>query len=146
MKSPPKEHAIYTHTFKVSEKDLDGNGHVNNVVYVQWMQDVAIKHFHSSGGSKAIDGMNATWVARSHTIEYLKPAKEGDKVIANTWVTNFRRVRSTRRYRFLRDSDGAILAEGKTDWVFVDEESGKPRRIPEEIIEILPPHNTEPPA
>jgi acyl-CoA thioester hydrolase len=55
-----------------------------------------------------------------------------------TWVVNFRRVRSLRRYRFLRASDGVLLARGETDWVFVDAASGRPRKIPDEIVGLLP--------
>ena len=83
-------------------------------------------------------GAGAAWVARSHKIEYLKPAFAGEDVAALTWVVNFRRVRSVRRYRFLRERDGTLLAEGETDWVFVDAVSGRPRRIPDEIIRLLP--------
>jgi acyl-CoA thioester hydrolase len=54
--------------------------------------------------------------------------------MVRTWVTNFRKVRSLRRYRFLRVSDQALLAKGETDWVFVDAASGRPRPIPEEVV------------
>ncbi len=130
--------SIYRHVFPVPDSALDQNGHVNNVSYVQWMQDVAILHFEAIGGVQAMEGAGATWVARSHKIEYLKPAFSGEEVMALTWVVNFRRVRTLRCYRFLRESDNAILAEGETDWVFVDVANGRPRRIPDEIMQLLP--------
>jgi acyl-CoA thioester hydrolase len=106
---------------------------VNNVVYVQWMQDVAVRHADAAGCTRATEALGATWVARSHKIEYLRPAFTGDRITARTWVADFRRVRSLRRYEFVRTSDEAVLAKGETDWVFVDTQSGRPRAIPEAI-------------
>lgn len=134
----PNPKSVYRHVFTVPDSALDQNGHVNNVAYVQWMQDLAILHFGASGGAQAMQGAAATWVARSHKIEYLKPAFAGEDVTGLTWVVNFRRVRSLRRYRFLRQRDGTVLAEGETDWVFVDATSGRPRKIPDEITRLLP--------
>jgi len=124
--------------FTVPESAVDQNGHVNNVVYVQWMQDVGIFHFDAIGGTRATADAGATWVARSHKIEYLKPAFAGEEVTAVTWIANFRRARSLRRYRFPREGDGTLLAEGETDWVFVDASNGRPRKIPDEILRLIP--------
>jgi len=127
------EEAIYRSEFIVPEDAIDRNGHVNNVAYVQWMQDVAIAHFAATGGVDAMHDAGGTWVARSHHIEYLAPAFAGDRVEATTWVASLRRVRSLRRYAFTRVSDGKILARGKTDWVFVNAETGRPCSVPEAI-------------
>jgi acyl-CoA thioester hydrolase len=126
-------HSIYRHEFTVSQDAMDQNGHVNNVIYVQWMQDVAILHCDATGGTEATRAAGATWVARSHRIEYLKPAFSNETVVALSWVVDFRRVRSLRRYRFLRQSDNTLLAKGETDWVFVDAKTGRPRTIPDDV-------------
>jgi len=125
--------AIYRNTFTVPETAIDGNGHVNNVAYVQWMQDIAIAHFAATGGVDVMHDAGGTWVARSHHIEYLSPSFAGDVIEATTWIANLRRVRSLRRYAFTRVSDGKRLARGETDWVFVNVESGRPSSIPEAI-------------
>ncbi len=117
----------------VPDDAIDQNGHVNNVVYVQWMQDVAVRHSELCGGTSAMENAGATWVVRSHTINYLSPAFEGDRIEAFTWVVDFQRIRSIRRYKFVRVSDGKICAKGQTDWVFVNAENGRPRTIPEEV-------------
>jgi acyl-CoA thioester hydrolase len=133
--------AIYRHRFTVGPEAIDGNGHVNNVVYVQWMQDVAVRHADAAGCTDATVRIGATWIARSHRIEYLSPAFEGDEIEAQTWVANFRKVRSLRRYRFVRTTDNATLAQGETDWVFIDLQTGRPRAIPHEVsraFELLP--------
>jgi len=70
---------------------------------------------------------------RSHWIEYLRPAFAGDTVTAMTWVADLRRVQSQRHYRFLRQTDQSVLAQGKTEWVFVDAATGRPRAIPQFI-------------
>ena len=77
---------------------------------------------------------------------YLNPAFAEEEVTALTWVVNFRRVRSVRRYKFLRKSDNTLLAKGETEWVFVDGESGRPRAIPEELSRLFPlvPEGDEP--
>jgi len=135
MRNPePPANAVYRHQFKVPESAVDQNGHVNNVVYVQWMQDVAVLHYEGAGGNQAMQDAGATWVARSHHIEYLKPVYAGEDVIALTWVENLRRVRSLRCYQFRRQSDNVLLARGETDWVFVDIASGRPLAIAEDII------------
>ena len=102
---------------------------VNNVVFVQWMQDLAVMHWRAVGGEALQAEAHGTWVARSHHIEYLKPALLGDEVTMRTWVTDARRVRSERCYEFLRGD--TVLARGRTDWVFVDVDTGRPRSIPD---------------
>ena len=128
---------VYRYGFTVPESDIDGNGHVNNVAYVQWMQDVAIRHFEASGGKPLMEEASATWVARSHHIEYLRPAYVGDLVEARTWIASFSRVRSVRRYAFVRLSDDAVLAKGETEWVFVNATTGRPKAIPEPITSLF---------
>ena len=134
----PSSDAVYRHNFTVPESAVDQNGHVNNVVYVQWMQDLAVLHFEAAGGNPAMHKAGATWVARSHHIEYLKPIFAGESVIALTWVAEFRRVRSLRRYQFLRQSDNVLLAKRETNWVFVDIASGRPKSVPDEITRLYP--------
>jgi acyl-CoA thioester hydrolase len=116
---------------------LDDNGHVNNVRFVRWMQDAAVAHSDRTGCSRLTKDEGATWVARSHAIEYLRPAFLGDRIAVLTWVSSWRRVRSLRRYRFVRETDGALLARGETDWVFVDTQSGRPRHIPEAVARVF---------
>ena len=82
--------------------------------------------------------LGCTWVARSHHIEYLAPAYEGDPIQSSTWVANFRRVRSLRKYSFRRTSDDKLLARGETDWVFVNVKTGRPHPITEVVRQCLP--------
>jgi acyl-CoA thioester hydrolase len=128
---------VYSYEFTVPESALDQNGHVNNVQFVQWMQDAAVRHYESIGGVPPTLAMGAIWVVRSHSIEYLRPAFAGDVIMVRTWVVNIHRVRSLRRYRFVRKSDNKLLVKGETDWVFVDAETGSPRIIPDDVANLF---------
>lgn len=129
---------VYQFEIEVTAKDVDRNGHVNNVVYIQWMQDAAVAHAQASGCTQASAAVGATWVVRTHHIEYLAPAFVGDKITLLTWPSNFQRVRSLRKYKFVRAQDKAVLARAETDWVFVNAKTGRPQSIPVEVKNTLP--------
>jgi len=127
------------HSFEiiVPPEAVDRNRHVNNVAYVQWMQDAALQHSAMTGCTRMTEAMGATWVARMHRIEYLSPAFAGDALTVLTWVADFRKVRSLRRYKFVRAADQKVIAQGETDWVFIDALTGRPRGIPKEIANLF---------
>jgi acyl-CoA thioester hydrolase len=131
--------SIYSKTFFIPRSTIDENGHVNNVAYVQWMQDIAVEHYSSVGGVEA-QGYDATWVVREHRIEYLLSAYSGEEIEVKTWVENIRRVRSLRKYEFIRKSDSKVLVKGETDWVFVDTKTGRPLPIPEKVSQVFSIH------
>jgi len=128
--------SIYAKSVTISETAIDENGHVNNVTYVQWMQDIAVEHYASIGGIQA-QGPDATWVIREHRIEYLLPAFEGEEIEIRTWVENIRKVRSLRKYEFFRKADEKVLVKGETDWVFVNIKNGHPLEIPQEVVNVF---------
>src|SRR5688572_17595979 len=127
---------VYLKPITIPKSAIDENGHVNNVAYVQWMQDIAVEHYASIGGIQA-QGNDSTWVVREHKIEYLLPAFVDEEIEIRTWVENIRRVRSLRKYEFVRKTDGKILVKGETDWVFVDTKTGIPKAVPEEVIKVF---------
>ncbi len=129
---------VYRYTFTVPAEALDANGHVNNVQYVQWMQNVAVHHFAAIGGVEPMQRAGATWVVRSHNIEYLSPAFVGEQIEVRTWVASVRRVRSLRRYEFVRLADDKLLVRGATEWVFVEAKSGRPLSIPLAVAQVFP--------
>jgi acyl-CoA thioester hydrolase len=126
----------FLHNIQVSESSIDENGHVNNVEYVRWMQDAAIAHADAAGCTSATKLDGATWVARRHSIEYLRPALPGDTVEVKTWISDMRRAASLRRYEMSR-SGGTILARGETDWVYVDTATSRPKAIPQHIRDLF---------
>ena len=78
--------------------------------------------------------LGAGWVVRSHFIEYLRPAFEGELLSVHTWVPRFDQRATPRRYLFVRETDRRILAQAETHWVFVDLGSGRRRPLPPELI------------
>jgi acyl-CoA thioester hydrolase len=124
---------IHIHEIAVSPDAIDANGHVNNVEFVRWMQHAAVAHADDRGCTAATLAAGATWVVRSHRIEYRRPAFAGEVIRVVTWVENIRRAFSLRKYRFERGAENEVLAEGETDWVFVDTTSGRPKSVPEAI-------------
>ncbi len=137
---------IYNYELKVEENVIDENLHVNNVAYIQWMQDAAIAHSAELGLS-VYGYLNSgqSWVARSHYIEYLKPAFFNDEIVVQTWVTHIKRTTSNRAYAFFRKSDKTLLATAKTLWVYIDMNTGRPIAIPKELLDrYIPDENYKP--
>jgi acyl-CoA thioester hydrolase len=125
--------ARFTYDLIVGPDAIDANGHANNVEFVRWMQEAAIAHSDAVGCTAATLAAGGVWVVRSHRIEYLRPAFAGDRVAVVTWVADYRRAFSMRRYEFVRPVDNLVLARGETDWVYVDAGTGRPRSIPDPI-------------
>jgi acyl-CoA thioester hydrolase len=72
--------SVFRLQFKVSAGVVDTNRHVNNVVYIQWMQDAAIAHAEACGGTRLAKELGGSWFVRMHRIEYLKPAFLNDEI------------------------------------------------------------------
>lgn len=122
---------IFSHSFTVSPQDIDENGHVNNVAYLQWVQDVAVAHWQSA----ATDEMQAAyfWVVVRHELDYKKPAFETDEIIVTTWVGEWTAVTCERFTEIRRGDD--LLVRGRTVWCMIDRKTTKPVRIPSEVID-----------
>jgi acyl-CoA thioester hydrolase len=143
--------AIYEHHHRVIARDIDGQGHAGNVAYVGWMQDAAVAHSTAQGWTpERYKNTGAGWVVRHHDIEYLKPAWENDQLVIVTWIADFKKLTSLRRYRIVRrdppgesggESVETVLAVAATDWVYIGFQRRMPRRIPDELsasFEVVP--------
>lgn len=121
---------IYLHEHTVQADEIDPLGHANNVSYVQWMQDAAIAHSTAQGWSMArYHEIGMAWVVRRHSVEYLLPAMEGERIVIRTWVADLQRVTSLRRYQIL--CGDRLLARAETNWAFIRTADGKLTRVPE---------------
>ncbi|WP_456380405.1 acyl-CoA thioesterase [Hydrogenimonas sp.] len=124
---------IHRETFRVPASAIDHNGHVNNLVYLEWFVESARRHTGSRGwNERRFREAGGTWVARSHAIRYHRPLFEGDEVTLETWLDEIGRFKVLRRYRLL-DVEKQTIAEAETVAVFVDPETLRPVRIPEEM-------------
>ncbi len=122
-------------TFRVRYGECDALGHVNNTHYLRYMQEAAFDASAAAGyGVARYASMNRLWVARQTEIEYLRPLRYGDTVIVKTWVVDFRRVSSRRRYELRHADSGEMVARALTDWAFIDSLTGRPTVIPPEAV------------
>lgn len=134
---------IFSFELVVPPDAIDALGHANNAVYLQWLEAAATAHSTAQGWSTSryLDS-GLAWVARSHHIEYRRPAREGDRLIVRTWVQSMERVSSIRAYRVERAAEAAgtpgareLLARAETRWVLIRLDTGRPVRIPPSIAE-----------
>ena len=134
--------AIYRHSLTVPAAAIDAQGHVNNLEYIRWMQDAAVAHSAVQGWpSERYQEIGAGWVVREHKIQYQAPGFADDEIVVLTWVASFHKIRSLRRYKFIRPADEAVLAVAETEWAFIGLEHHVPRRVPAELreaFEIVP--------
>jgi acyl-CoA thioester hydrolase len=139
--------AIYSHPHVVVPDEIDDLGHVNNLHYLKWMQTAAVAHSSAQGWPPArYRELAAGWVVRSHRIEYRQPAFVDEEIEIRTWVADFRKVTSLRKYQVFRPKDSVVLAVAETDWAFLGLKPYVPRRIPPELAEafLLVPPEDEP--
>lgn len=122
----------YTRRFRVRHYELDALGHVNNVVFVQYMQEAAIEASAVLGfGPEWYREQGTAWVVRRLSVRYLNQLTYGDAVDAHTWVSDMRGVRSTREYDLQRVRDGVRVARGRAEWIYIDATTGLPTRFPD---------------
>lgn len=120
---------------RVAPEEIDGLGHVNNQVYLDWFMTAATKHSRLVGWP--VDKMIADgegWVVRRHEIDYLIPVLPADKIRMRTWVETAERASSERQYELIRVSDGKMVCRGSTIWVWINFKTGRPARIPEAVV------------
>ena len=108
----------YEMIIEVVPEDIDQMGHVNNVVYLRWVQMVATKHWHTLATDEERD--NLLWVVKKHVIEYKRPAFEGEKIIARTWLGDVTKRFFERHTELLRESDHKLLTKVSTIWTPID--------------------------
>jgi len=129
----PENSISYQESFKVKADEIDMLNHVNNVVYVQWVNDIAEKHW-SILSNEALD-KKYFWVAIRHEIDYLQQAFLGDHITVYTWIGETGGVRSIRNVHIYKEN--TLLAKAKTTWCLMDVKTLKPTRIQKDILDIL---------
>ena len=119
--------AAYTLTFRVEDIDIDRQGHVNNVAFVRYVQDIAVAHWRATAAADVQAAF--TWVVRKHEIEYFRPGLPRDQLTARTWVGEPSGATWERFTEITRASDGQVLVKARTVWVLLDAATGRPRRV-----------------
>lgn len=113
---------------------IDQMKHVNNVQYLQWVQDVAEAHWQDNSTPEMLE--KYAWVALEHTIKYHAPCFVDEKIVVETWVEKFEGVKSIRCTKIFRPSDAKVLATSVTQWCLLSMPRGRPIRVPAEFTEI----------
>lgn len=127
---------VYEFKRGVTPDEIDGLGHVNNQVYLDWFLDAATRHSSAVGWDVGrMLALGEGWVVRRHELDYLQPVKPGETVLMRTWVETAERASSERHYEILRIADGKMACCGRTVWVWINFKTGRPSRIPREVIE-----------
>lgn len=126
---------IYTHKRTVSKDDLDEFEHVNNVRYVQWIQDIAKEHWEVRATEKL--KRDFFWVVIRHEIDYKKQAFLGDELLIETYVGDTTFVTSERFVNIKNAETGEILVAAKSNWCLLDTSTKKPTKITEELSAVF---------
>ena len=125
---------IFTQRIVVGERDVDMQRRVSNLCYVEWMQELAVAHSTAQGWDmERYAAAEQGWVVYRHAITYKRPAVVGDVILAATWVAEYASRQCLRRYRFLRQADGALLTDAETTWVYIDMRTGSAIRVPDDL-------------
>ncbi|GAA5055620.1 thioesterase family protein [Erythrobacter westpacificensis] len=132
----------FTLTFTALPEHIDANGHVNNTVWVRWMEDLSVAHWNAQALPEHRDAY--VWVVTRHEIDYRGNVTEGAEVTGETIIKDGPRgARFDRHYEF-RDADGKALVRAKSTWAMVDKASGRLMRVPPEVAApFLPPESSE---
>lgn len=120
---------------EIKESNFDQIGHINNVVYLQWVQDIAEAHWNHVSAPEQL--ANYLWVAIRVEIDYLKEIRPGEDIIAETYVEKMEGVKSERHTIISGKQSGQTKAKAKTIWCLLDAESKKPRRIPQDLKDLF---------
>ena len=124
--------SVYEATLTAGPEHIDELGHVNNAVWVQWIQQVAVAHWHAVADPAHDEAYY--WVVVRHEIDYLRAAHEGDQVTARTWIGDAPKGARSDRFVEFTGPDGKICVRSKTEWAIIDKALGRPIRVPAEVI------------
>lgn len=125
----------YQKTLIVSHDDLDDLNHVNNVRYLQWVQDISKEHWQKSATKEMVQNM--VWVVMNHNICYKNAALLGDQIVIKTHIAESRGAKSIRNVEMFNAKTNKILLHAKTEWCLLNAETLKPIRIPQEVEAIF---------
>ncbi len=125
----------FTLSITAQPEDIDELGHVNNAVWVRWIQDLATAHWQAVAPQDAID--RYIWVVSRHEIDYRGNVSAGDIVTGQTWISEPPKgARFWRNVRFT-GPDGKIKVAAKTNWAIIERSSGRPVRVPAGLAELF---------
>ena len=160
MDEPKPRLPAYIAYVRVRFSDLDPLGHVNNAAYINYLEQAAIDHAAAVDlGQERLAALGGVFIARRHVIDYLRPAVADDRLRIVTWIAEMHGARAARLYEVERQSGasdtpwprsdhllsdrgsverfGDVILRARTDWAYVDVGSGRPRRMPPDVLDLF---------
>lgn len=125
----------FSSIIKVEPQHLDNVNHVNNVIYVQWMQDIASQHWEAFAPDKL--KQEILWMIKRHEIDYFNQAFLDDELLMTTWTGEFTNITWKRHYEIIRPSDNKKIISAASVWITLDRKTQRPRRIDDELINMF---------
>ncbi|CAN5803538.1 acyl-CoA thioesterase [soil metagenome] len=125
----------FSATIKVEPQHLDDVNHVNNVIYVQWMQDIASQHWEAFASDKL--KQEILWMIKRHEIDYFNQAFLHDELLMTTWTGEFTNITWKRHYEIVRPADNKKIISAASVWITLDRKTQRPRRIDDELISMF---------
>ena len=129
--TPREDREVFVVPLDVRPEHIDANGHVNNVVYVGWLQDAGTAHWNARFDEET--RARWSWVALRHEIDYLRALLPDATAVARTWVGDPQGPRFNRYVR-IEDAEGRLCAQGLSEWCLVDAKTLRPARIPADML------------
>ena len=123
---------VFTRAITALPEHIDELGHVNNAVWVQWIQDVAVAHWDAVADAAHKDAY--VWVIIRHEIDYLRAVTVGETVTGRTWVGEAPKGARFDRLMEFTGEDGKVRVRARTVWAILDKATGRPLRVPAEVI------------
>ena len=121
----------YTTRITAGPEHIDMLGHVNNAVWVQWMEQVATEHWTRDAAPEHLD--TYLWVVTRHEIDYRGNVREGEMVTARTWIADAPRGARFDRHMEFIGPDGKVKVAAKSTWAIIDKGSGRILRVPADV-------------
>ena len=129
---PPAGRQVFSREFTPAASDIDANGHVNNVVYVRWIQDMATSHWDAR--QPAEEQSKWAWIVLRHEIDYRRALMPGETATARTWVAEAPEGPRFDRFVRIDGPDGAMCAQARTVWCMIEQTTGRLKRVMPEIV------------
>ena len=129
---PREDREVFVVPLDVRPEHIDENNHVNNVVYVGWLQDVGTAHWNARFDEAT--RARWSWIALRHEIDYLRALGPGETVTARTWVADKPQGAKFDRYMEFTGTDGKVHVRARTVWALLDKASGRPLRVTAEVV------------
>jgi len=143
--APPPPSQVFTLRRRVEWRDLDGAGHVNNAMYLAYLEECGVQVADAYGWSvERMFEVGFGVIAHHYRIEYQQPARFGDELAITTWISRVRRASKLRYYTITRVADGELMARAWVNWVGIDLETDRPMRFPPEFVADFEPNMAAP--